>query len=57
MTDKKLKGITVRADEDTIDKFVGMAAMIGSSASEVLRKYIEQYVKDNSEKIIKKLQS
>ena len=59
MTDakKKQKGITVRADADTIDKFMGMTAMIGSNASEVLRQFIEQYVKDNSEMIIKKLSS
>jgi hypothetical protein len=54
---KKQKGITVRADEETINKFMGMTAMIGSNASEVLRLYIEQYVKENSAATIKKLQS
>ena len=51
----KHKEIIVSADEDLIDKFSGMAALIGSNASEVMRGLIEQYVKDNSEKMIERL--
>jgi len=54
---KKMKGLTVRAEEELIDKFMGMTTMIGLNASEVLRQFIEQYVKENSENIIRKLQS
>jgi hypothetical protein len=52
---KQQKGITVRHDENVINTFMGLSALNGTNAAEVLRGYIEQYIDDHKDAAAKKL--
>lgn len=53
--DKKQKGITVRHDEDVINTFMGLSALNGANAAEVLRAFIERYINENKNAAAKRL--
>jgi hypothetical protein len=53
--EKKQKGITVRHNEDVINTFMGLSALNGTNAAEVLRGLIEQYIAKHRGAAAKKL--
>jgi hypothetical protein len=52
---KKQKGLTVRHDADVMNTFMGLCALNGSSAAEVLRNFINDYVDSHKDAAAKKL--
>ena len=41
------KGITVRHEEDIVKLFMGLAAMNGTTGTDILRRSMEEYIEKN----------